>query len=223
MDAPVTTAIADWVHDLKDGDIPTNVREKAIEHILDGYGVGLAGAITDGHQILRRHIAQYKADGQSQVFGLSMRAPAELAALINGVSMHAMDYDDTQIPRTVEHSPGSLVHPTTPSLAASSAVAERIGASGKDLVTAFVIGVEVQCLLADAIRRRHGFHPTSILGGFGSFAAAGKLLGLNKEQLKTGLGIVAVLGAGYAPNNGTMTKWLQAGQSMAGLPVGGGG
>jgi 2-methylcitrate dehydratase PrpD len=212
-DTPVTDQLVDWVYNLTYDDIPQDVFDKGKEHLLDGYGVGLAGVVTDGHQILREHLAEWESKGQAQVFGTNLRAPVELAALINGTSMHAMDYDDTQIPKTVAHNPGWLAHPTTPSLGAASVVAEQVGASGKDLLTAFIIGIEVQCLLSDAAIKRDGWHPTAIIGGFGAFAAVGKLLGLTKEQLQVGLGIVAPLSAGYSPNNGTMTKWLQAGQA----------
>lgn len=209
----LTAYLTDWVLGLTPDDIPQSVKERAIEHILDGYGVGLSGVATDGHEIMRRHIASYQAVPQVQVFGMSFRAPADMAALLNGVSMHAMDFDDTQIPPTGAIGIGSLTHPTTPALGAASAVAELIGASGEDLLLAFIAGVETECRIADATRRRKGFHPTGIIGPFGALAAAGKLLGLTREQMLYGFGIAAPLGGGYTPNNGTMTKWLHAGQA----------
>lgn len=209
----LTAYVADWILGLKAEDIPQPVKNKAIEHILDGYGVGLSGVAADGHEILRRHVATFQAAPQAQVFGMSFRAPAELAALLNGVAMHAMDFDDTQIPPTADIGEGSLTHPTTPALGAASAVAELTGASGEDMLVAFIAGVETQCRIANATRRRKGFHPTGIIGPFGALAAAGRLLDLNGEQMRYGFGIVAPLGGGFGPNNGTMTKWLHAGQA----------
>lgn len=209
----LTGYVTDWILGLKAEDIPASVRQRAIEHILDGYGVGLSGVAADGHEILRRHIATFQAAPQAQVFGMSFRAPAELAALLNGVAMHAMDFDDTQIPPTGDIGEGSLTHPTTPALGAASAVAELVGASGEDMLVAFIAGVETQCRIAYATRRRRGFHPTGIIGPFGALAAAGRLLGLNREQMLYGFGIAAPLGGGYGPNNGSMTKWLHAGQA----------
>lgn len=209
----LTAYLTDWILGLKADDIPKPVKERAIEHIVDGYGVGLSGVATDGHQIMRRQLASYQAAPQVQVFGMSLRLPAELAALLNGVSMHAMDFDDTQIPPTASIGEGSLTHPTTPALGAASAVAEMVGASGEELLVAFIAGVETESKIADATRRRRGYHPTGIIGPFGSLAAAAKLLDLNREQLLYAFGITAPLGGGFTANNGTMTKWLHAGQA----------
>lgn len=209
----LTAYLVDWALDLKSEDIPDEVKDRAIEHILDGYGVGLAGAVTDGHEIMRKHIASYQAAPQAQVFGMSFRAPAELAALLNGVSMHAMDFDDTQIPPTGDIGIGSLTHPTTPALGAASVIAEMLGSNGEDLLTAFIVGVEVENRIATATHRRMGLHPTGIIGPFGAVAAAGRLLGLTRDQMLYAFGIAAPLGGGYTPNNGSMTKWLHAGQA----------
>jgi 2-methylcitrate dehydratase PrpD len=130
--------------------------------------------------------------------------------------MHAMDYDDTQLSTNPDSVYGLLTHPTTPVLAAASAIAEVVGATGRDLLTASVAGVEVACRTADASNPRHyqkGFHSTGTFGALGAVAGAGKLLGLSRDQLLQSLGIAASLSGGYRENFGTMTKPLHAGRA----------
>lgn len=212
----LTEQVVDFVLELEYEDIPESVRQKATQHILDGYGLALSGVEEEGHEILRRYASSAGCVGEVQVFGTSMRSSAELAALVNGLSMHAMDYDDTQLSTNRDSVYGLLTHPTTPVLGAASAAAELVGASGRDLLLAYVAGVEVACRIADAANPRHyneGFHSTGTIGALGAAAATGKLLGLSREQMLQGLGIAAPLGGGYRENFGTMTKPLHAGQA----------
>ena len=79
----------------------------------------------------------------STLIGEDTHLPAEYAALANGVSAHAHDFDDTQISEAPDRVYGLLTHPTTPVLSAAIPVAEEVGASGEELLTAFVAGVEI--------------------------------------------------------------------------------
>jgi 2-methylcitrate dehydratase PrpD len=212
----LTAYVVDWVLNLTEDDIPDSVREKAIRHILDGYGVGLSGYEEEGHVILRKQVARNGGNGEVQVFGTSLRAPADVAAFINGQAMHAMDFDDTQLSTNPDSVYGLLTHPTTPALGAASAAAELVGASGREMLLAYIAGVEVECRIADAANPRHyneGFHSTGTIGAFGAVAAAGKLLGLSRDQFLHAFGIAAPLGGGYRENFGTMTKPLHAGKA----------
>jgi len=212
----LTTYVADWILDFNYDAIPDSVRKKAIEHILDGYGLSLSGHDEEGHAIMRRYIAAIECKGEVQVFGTPLRTSAESAALVNGLAMHAMDYDDTQLSTNPESVYGLLTHPTTPVLGAASAAAELVGASGRELLVAYVAGIEVACRIADAANPRHyneGFHSTGTIGAFGALAAAGKLLKLTREQMIYALGIAAPLGGGFRENFGTMSKPLHAGHA----------
>jgi 2-methylcitrate dehydratase PrpD len=214
----LTAYIADWTLALTPQDIPESVRALAVRHILDGYGLALSGHAEESHAILRRYAATAAAAGEVHVLGTGERSTAELAALVNGLGMHAMDFDDTQLATDPESVYGLLTHPTTPVLGAASAAAELTGASGEELLTAYVAGIEVACRIADAINPRHyqdGFHSTGTIGAFGAAAAAGRLLGLDARQLRTAFGIAAPLGGGYRENFGTMTKPLHAGQAAS--------
>jgi 2-methylcitrate dehydratase PrpD len=136
--------------------------------------------------------------------------------LANGVAGHAMDYDDTQLSTSKEAVYGLLTHPTTPVLAAVLAIGEKQRISGADFLLAYIVGVEVECRLADAINPRHyqsGFHSTATLGGLGAVMAVGKLLRLNKRLLVHALGIAASMASGLRENFGTMTKPLHAGRA----------
>lgn len=212
----LTQQVADFVLDLGYADIPEDVRATAIEHILDGYGVALSGCDEEGHAIIRRLVERTACDGEVTVLGTSLRSSAELGALANGLSMHAMDYDDTQLSTNPDSVYGLLTHPTTPVLGATSAMAEVIGSNGKDLLTAYVAGVEVACRTSDASNPRHyqkGFHSTGTFGAIGAVAGAGKLLGLSRDQLLMAFGIAASLSGGYRESFGTMTKPLHAGKA----------
>jgi 2-methylcitrate dehydratase PrpD len=154
--------------------------------------------------------------GEATVLGTALSAPMAKAALANGVAAHAMDYDDTQLSTSKEAVYGLLTHPTTPVLAAALAVGQKNKINGKDLLLAYILGVEVECRIADAINPRHyqsGFHSTATMGGLGAAMAAGKILGLKEEALIRTLGIAASMASGLRENFGTMTKPLHAGRA----------
>ncbi|MBA2273736.1 MAG: MmgE/PrpD family protein [Actinobacteria bacterium] len=212
----LTKYVADFVLGLRFEGIPEPVRRQAAEHMLDGYGLALSAHAEKGHAIMRRYAERVSCAQEVAVFGTSLRSSAELAALTNGLAMHAMDYDDTQLSTNPDSVYGLLTHPTTPVLGAASAIAELVGASGRDLLTAYVAGVEVACRTSDASNPRHyqkGFHSTGTFGAIGAVAAAGKLLKLSHDQLLQALGIAAALSGGYRENFGTMTKPLHAGKA----------
>ena len=164
--------------------------------------------------MVQQYVAEQEAPPRAAVVGTAMRTSPSLAALANGVSGHAEDYDDTQLSTTPDRVYGLLTHPTVPVLAAALAVAEETGASGAAFLAALGTGIEVSCKLAEAISPAHymqGFHTTGTVGVFGATAAAAQLRGLTAEQTRFALGIAASKGAGLRANFGTMTKPYHAG------------
>jgi len=146
----------------------------------------------------------------------SFQTRAASAALVNATSGHAHDYDDTQLSTAADRIFGLLTHPTIPPLAASLAVGERLGASGRTVIEAFLIGFEVECKIADAIYPTHykqGFHTSGTIGAFGAAAATAKLLKLDRTQLAHAIGITASMSAGIRVSFGTMTKPLHVGRA----------
>jgi 2-methylcitrate dehydratase PrpD len=122
------------------------------------------------------------------------------AALVNGISAHVLDFDDTHL-RT-------LLHPSVPVASALLALAERRPQSGRDFLTAFIIGVEIECRIANAIWFAHNSHwyITGTAGVFGAAAAAARALGLNEDETTHALGIACAQAAGTREMAGTMTK-----------------
>lgn len=212
----VTQEVASYVGRTRNRDIPTDVISLAQGFVLDGLGVALAGQTEEGTRMILNYARRLGGREEVPVFGTRYKLPLPQAALVNGVSAHAMDYDDTQLSTSKEAVYGLLTHPTTPVLNAALAVGAREKISGADLLLAYIVGVEVECRIADAINPRHyqsGFHSTATMGGLGAAMAAGKILGLKEEALLRTLGIAASMAAGLRENFGTMTKPLHAGRA----------
>jgi len=216
MNNQFTNQVAHFIVDTTLETIPDDVLQLSKPFIYDGLAVTLAGAKQKCTQLVWKYLQETAGRPESTVIGTDLRAPAAKAALANGVAAHADDYDDTQIASLPDRVTGLLTHPTTPVLSAALAVAEALGKSGRDLLLAYNIGVEVESKLAEAINPEHyrrGFHSTGTLGAFGAFAAAAKLMELPVNQVIYGLGIVASMSAGLRANFGTMTKPLHAGRA----------
>ncbi|MCE2464451.1 MAG: MmgE/PrpD family protein, partial [Dehalococcoidia bacterium] len=143
--------VAEYASRVSYDSIPADVIKRAKEALIDGLGVMLAGCGSESGDVMGRYMHDLGVSGKSSVIGKGMMLPAQFAALANGTAGHALDYDDTQISSVPDRVYGLLTHPTVPVLAASLAVAEEVGAGGKDLVTAFCAGVEVACKVAEAI------------------------------------------------------------------------
>ncbi|MDH3443169.1 MAG: MmgE/PrpD family protein [Deltaproteobacteria bacterium] len=212
----LTKEVADYVVKTRFRDIPPDVVSVAQGFVLDGLGVALAGQTESGTRIILDYARQLGGREEAMVVGTAYKLPAPQAALVNGVAGHAMDYDDTQLSTSKEAVYGLLTHPTTPVLNAALAIGEKKRISGQNLLLAYIVGVEVECRIADAINPRHyqsGFHSTATVGGLGAAMAAGKILGLKEAALLRTLGIAASMAAGLRENFGTMTKPLHAGRA----------
>jgi len=197
-------------------DIPPGAIKLAKRCLIDGTGVVLSGSTDKASMILREYLESMGGKTESSVLGSKLRVPASAAALANGTSGHAQDFDDTQLSHSTDRISGLLTHPTTPVLAATFALGEAKGISGKELLTAFSMGFEVECKIAEAIHPIHygkGYHTTGTIGAFGAAVAAGKILGLSEDKMRYALGIVGSMSAGIRANFGTMTKPLHAGRA----------
>lgn len=213
----LTRYVADFVVKTQYADIPQDVIELGKKSILDGFGLALAGSVAETGPLSRQYIQSLGlAKANSTVIGTSLKAGPRFAAFANGVSIHADDFDDTQLSAAKDRVYGLLVHPAVSALAAGFAVGEQRAVSGRDLMLAYHMGVEVECKIAEAISPRHyqdGFHSTGTCGSFGSAAACAKLLHLDVGRTTYAFGIVASLASGLRENFGTMAKPLQAGHA----------
>lgn len=215
-EATVTQEVADFIVQTRYEDLPEEVLRLSKQCITDGVAVMLAGTQEESFRVLREYLTQVGGAAEATVLGDGMRVPAHLAALANGLSGHAMDYDDTQLSPAPDRVYGLLTHPTTPVLGAALPLAESLGASGKDLILAFAVGFEAECKIAAAIKPSHyqrGFHTTGTIGALGAAAAAAKLYSLAPEQTRYALGIAASESSGIRANFGTMVKPYHAGRA----------
>ena len=207
----LTGEIAGRAAAVRFADLPAAVVEVARQCVLDWLGVTIAGSTEDTARILRDELVDATGGERGMtVVGTDVRLPAADAALANGTASHALDFDDVN--------PAMIGHPSVPILPAVLAVGEAVGASGAQLLTAFVAGYEAECRVGQAVGVGHyarGFHATGTIGAFGAAAGAAHLLGLDADATAIALGIAGTQAAGLKSMFGTMCKPLHAGRAAA--------
>ncbi len=203
-----TESIADFVTRTGWKDVPDEAYQRSKWAFLDCLAAGFAGV---QHEVGKQIVSLAKDVGgnpAATIWGDGYRTSAPWAAYANGTLAHAIDYDD------INMNMGG--HPTAPVLAAVLALGEKLGASGKDVLLGYVLGVEIETKLGLGVNNAHynlGWHPTATLGTFGACVACGKVAGLNKEQMLMALGIAGSQASAIKQNFGTMTKPLHVGQA----------
>jgi len=216
----LTAEVARFIQGVSPADIPLHVARLAKRSILDGLGLAIAGSRSRACAIAREEIHAYgRLEPEATVLGSEMRAPARFAAFLNGMAIHADDYDDTQLAVASDRVYGLLTHPTAPVLPPVLALAERDRRSGADVLLGYLVGVEVATKVSEAIDPRHydhGFHSTATAGTIGAGAAAARMLSLDTETTAVALGIAASQAAGLRESFGTMTKPFHAGRASEG-------
>ena len=215
--ARATGAVVDFISRARWTDFPAEAVVIAKRCIIDGLGVMLAGSTQEAGRILREYVRGTDSRSDSTAFGPApFRTGAASAALLNGTSGHALDWDDTQLATSADRIFGLLTHPTVPPLAAALAVGERQRVSGKAFLEAFLTGFEVECKISEAIHPDHymkGFHSSGTVGTFGALTATARLLGLDANQIEHSLAIAASMASGIRVNFGSMTKPLHVGRA----------
>ena len=188
--------------------LPKSAVEMGRLAVLDWWGVTVGGVDEPVARLLRE--ATPEPPGPASVLGTDRTASPVTAALWNGTASHALDYDDT-----VTALPGHVTAPLLPGLLA---LAETRRASGRDLITAFVLGVEVMCRVSRALAPGHyraGWHATATLGRLGGAAAGARLLGLAAGGVDRAVGLAAAQMGGIHESFGTMGKPFQVGRAAA--------
>lgn len=204
----VTRTLARYVVDSKLTDIPQSVRREATRSILNWMGCAVGGSSHETLDIALKALRPFAGPEQATVLGRRERIDVLHAALLNGISSHVFDFDDTHLK--------TIIHPAGPVASAALALAEYKPISGADLVHAFILGVEVECRIGNAVYPNHydvGWHITGTAGVFGAAAAAGKLLGLNEQQMIWALGIAGTQSSGFREMFGTMCKSFHPGRA----------
>src|SRR5215467_7283349 len=192
-------------------DLPASAIEAACRDILDTFGCMLGGSGSPGINELCMVIGRWGGLEESRVLLRGLRLPAPQAALLNASMGHALDFDDTL-------DTGDSIHPGVSVLASVLATADSLGGvSGRDLLLAVALGLDVSCRIALACTRDRGWHRTAAMGVFGATTAAGKLIGLTPEQMLAAFGIAYSHAAGNRQCilDGALTKRMQAGQASS--------
>ena len=204
--------LAEFATRLQYESIPADVIERAKACVIDTVGACTYGSTLPWSKIVIGYAEQYGQGGQSTILGTSKKVHAPLAALANGALAHAFEMDCLVQPSAGVHPGASL---TAPGLA----IAQEVGANGKDFITAVVAGGEVMHRIGDASKQstEHiGFHAPGVTGAFGGAVIAGRLLKLTAEQMANALGIAGSLGCGlleFSKSGGGMVKRLHLGRA----------
>jgi len=213
----VSQAVISFIQSARYEDFPQEAIALAKRCVIDGLGVMLAGSTQPAGQILYQYLDGTDKRQDATVYGKQIfKTSAAAAALVNGTSGHALDWDDTQLATSADRIFGLLTHPTIPPMVTALALGEREGISGKRFLEAFLTGFEVESKIAEAIHPDHykkGFHSSATIGTFGAATVAAKLLDLDAEQIEHMLAIAASSASGIRVNFGSMTKPLHVGRA----------
>ncbi len=212
-DIELTEEITEFMGSVRYESLPQEMIELGKTHILDSIACGIAGAKSQAAKIALDYLENGGgALGSSTVIGAPVRLAPRFAAFINGLSMHADDFDDTGPQPSSARNGG--IHATVPILSVLLALSEEKKSTGREIITALHTGVEITCKLNHASNEEHyrrGYHSTATIGMFGTTAAAALCLGLNKEQQATALNIVSSQSSGLRLNFGSMMNPFHAG------------
>jgi 2-methylcitrate dehydratase PrpD len=203
-----TRALASYVVDNQLEDIPMDVRHEARRALVNYMGCAVGGAPHAVLDITLRALGPYAGKPTAGVLGRPERIDPLHASLLNGLSSHVYDYDDT--------TPKNYSHPSSPVASALFAFASANPVSGRDFVHAFILGFEAESRVANAVYPAHydaGWHITGTSGVFGAAAAIGRLIGLSVEEMIWAIGLAATQAAGLREMFGSMAKAFHPGRS----------
>lgn len=191
-------------------DVPAVVRHEAKRALVNFFATALAGCRDPALEAASAVFAGFRANAACTVIGRTDRTDMRHAASLNAMSGNVFDFDDTHMP--------TIIHPTSPVAPALLALAQARGLSGQALLLAFVLGVEIECRLGNAISPGHyqrGWHITSTCGVFGAAVASARLLALDETRMRWALGNAAAQSSGLVENLGSMAKSIGVGNAAA--------
>jgi 2-methylcitrate dehydratase PrpD len=203
-----TKTLASYVVSGRIEDVPEDVRHEARRAIVNYMGCAVGGSLHPAMDIAIRALGPYSGKPTAVVLGRVERLDPLHASLMNGISSHVYDYDDT--------TPKNYSHPTSPVASALFAYASANRTSGRTFMEAFVLGFEAESRVANAIYPAHydaGWHITGTSGVFGAATAIGKLLRLPLQEMIWAIGLAATQAAGLREMFGSMGKAFHPGRS----------
>lgn len=210
---PVTRILAEFVATHPSRGWNDEIEHEAHRTIMNWLGCAIGAARHEAADAALSAVQFLQPAPQAAIFGRPERVDISNAALINGITSHTFDFDDTHLK--------TIIHPAGPVCSAVFALAEHTGASGRQIVDAVVLGIDVSCRVGNTVYPQHydrGWHITGSTGTLGAAAACARLLGLDAEQTTMALGIAASQPVGLRDQFGTMTKPFHPGAAAkAGL------
>ena len=202
LNAPhVTKILAKYVTDHPSKGWSPEVDHEAHRTFLNWLGCAIGAANHESVASSLAAIQEFQPTSQASILGRKERVDMGGAALINGISSHTFDFDDTHLK--------TVIHPAGPVASAILALGEHNHSSGRQLIDALVLGIDVACRVGNAMYPDHyhrGWHITGSTGMLGSAAACARLMGLNTQKTVMALGIAASQPIGIREQFGTMTK-----------------
>jgi 2-methylcitrate dehydratase PrpD len=200
--------LADYLVRAKLEDLPASVRKETVRSFLNWVGVTIGGSRQGAVTSAVAALSPFSGKPQANLLGRNERLDILHAALINGISSHVLDYDDTHLK--------TIIHPAGPVASALLALGQSRPLSGAQFLHAMVLGIETECRIGNAVFPSHydmGWHITGTCGVFGAAAACGKVLGLSRQQMIWALGLAASQPVGLKVQFGSMTKSFHAGRA----------
>lgn len=201
-----TEQIARFALQLKLRDLPPEVLVLARRHLLDTLGIAMASQGFDFGQVTLDAVERLGSGNDAMAIGFGAPLPAASAALLNATLAHGLDYDDTHI--------GGVYHASAAALGAAFAAGQASGASGEQVLAAYVAAMEVGCRIAvggAGELTRRGFHPTAVCGAYAATVAAGMLYGLDESAMVHALGLAGSMSAGMLEMGDSWLKRLHPG------------
>ena len=203
-----TKALATWLVNSRFEDLPIDVQHEARRALLNYIGCAVGGSHEPAVETAIRALTPYFGKPTTTVLARPERMDPFYAALINGISSHVFEYDDTM--------PKNYIHPTPPVASAVFSYAGTHRVTGRDFVHAFLLGFEAEARVGNSVYPAHydaGWHITSTAGVFGAAAAIGKLLRLSTQQMIWAIGLAATQASGLREMFGYMAKSFHAGRA----------
>jgi 2-methylcitrate dehydratase PrpD len=210
MSTDITSRIGAFVADLNWADVPEPARAATRRTAVNVIGLSVGAADAPAAAAVLAAAADLGQRGSARVLGRSERLTPPWAALVNGLTAHVEDFDDTYL--------SCVLHPGAPIVPAALAAAELAGADGATLMAGVVAGVEVASRLGDCLWPTHfdrGWHVTATTGPIGAACAAARVLGLDADRTAAAIAIAATQAAGHTEQLGSMTKSFQVGRAAA--------
>jgi 2-methylcitrate dehydratase PrpD len=210
MSTDITARISAFVAALQWKDVPEPARLSARRTAANVIGLSVGAAHAPAADAVLAAAADLGQHGSAQVLGRAELLTAPWAALVNGLTAHVEDFDDTYL--------SCILHPGAPIVPAALAAAELAGADGATLMAGVVAGIEVSSRLGDCLWPTHfdrGWHVTATTGPIGAACAAARVLALDAQRTAAAIAVAATQAAGHTEQLGSMTKSFQVGRAAA--------